>query len=432
MRYFFAILVFLTFFSCTPEAKQQATHEKIAVISPESAGFAADSLSKIDEIIGQYIENRAIPGATVLIARGGKIVYEKAFGYDDITSQTPMRTDHIFRVASMTKPIVSAAALKLYEEGKIGLQDKVSDYIPEFANVQVIDSFNPADTTWTTRPAEREITIHDLLTHTSGISYGFTNPKYGAIYAKLTIPDLAHPLDFTIMDMAKRMAGAPLAHQPGARWTYGLSTDILGAVIEVASGKTLGEYVEDNILKPLSLDHSGFWLADSLSADLVTLYMPDREKGIVKIPAQGRGIFRPDFPVNGAKKYYSGGSGLSMTARDYFVFCQAILNGGIYNGTRILKEETVELMRTNRIPEVTRGSSFGFGYGYGIATKDSDDFRNVKAGKFSWGGAFNTTFWIDPVREIIVVMMSQVLSNPRKNEIDAKVEAAVNNAFTGE
>ncbi|MGB3466395.1 MAG: serine hydrolase domain-containing protein [Cyclobacteriaceae bacterium] len=428
MKHLAILTLCLTLFSCTSETKQK-TEERIPVTTPDAVGFSIDSLKKIETIVNEYVDKKAIPGATILIARNGKILYEKAFGYDDITTQTPMRTDHIFRVASMTKPIVSAAALQLYEEGKLKPDDKLSQYIPEFANVRVLDSFDRQDTTWTTKPADREITIHDLLTHTSGISYGFTNPTYGAIYGKLGIPDAAHPYDFTIMDMAKKMATAPLVHQPGEKWTYGLSTDILGAVIEVVSGKSLGEYVHENILNPLQLNHSGFWLPDSLADDLATFYMPDQEKGIVKIPEEGIGMFRPDFPVNGARKYYSGGSGLSMTARDYFVFSQAILNGGIYDGTRILKEETVELMRTNQIPDISARLPFGFGYGYGIATKDSNDFRDIRKGKFSWGGAFNTTFWIDPVRDLVVVIMSQVVSNPEKNVIDSRLEAAVNSAF---
>lgn len=429
MKQLLITILFISFFACGQKTAQ-VTKDRIPTTDPASAGFSIDSLQKIQSIVEEYVSKGSIPGATVLIARNGKIVFEEAYGYDEIAAKTPMETDQIFRVASMTKPIVSAAVLKLYEAGKLDFSDKLSRYIPEFANTAVLDSFNKADTSWTTKPAAREITIHDLLTHTSGINYGFTNPTYGAIYGKLKIPDAAHPFDFTIQDVVKRLAVAPLAHQPGEKWTYGLSTDVLGAVVEIASGQTLGEYVTENILNPLELDHSGFWLPDSLAADLATFYMPS-DSGIVIIPAEGLGFFRPDFPVNGAKKYYSGGSGLSMSARDYFVFCQTILNGGIYGDTRILKEETIELMRNNQIASITGNSGFGFGYGYGIATKDSKDFRDIRKGKFSWGGAFNTTFWIDPVRDIIVVMMSQVVSNPQKNAMDARVEAAVNAAFIG-
>ena len=424
------ITFFLTaLFSCKSRTEQKIADE-IPVTDPASAGFSADSLEKIGPLVQEYMDKQSISGATVLIARQGKIVFEQAFGYDNLADSTPMTTDKIFRVASMTKPIVSAAILRLYENGKLNFSDKLSKYIPEFADVQVLDTFNREDTTWTTKPAEREITIHDLLTHTSGINYGFTSPVYSAIYGKLKVPDLAHPFDFTIHEGVKRLAKAPLAHQPGQKWTYGLSTDVLGAVVEVVSGQSLGEYISENILEPLKLEHSFFWLPDSLVRDLATFYIPS-DSGLVVIPNEGLGFFRPDFPVSGEKKYYSGGSGMSMTARDYFVFCQAILNGGIYGETRILNEETVTLMRTNQISSILGDSGFGFSYGYGVATKDSDNPIKVKKGKFHWGGAFHTTFWVDPSREIIVIMMSQVVSSPTKNVMDAKLEAIVNGAYLG-
>ena len=424
ITFFLAVL-----FSCN-SMPEQNTSVEIPTADPVSAGFSTDSLEKIGPLVQEYMDKQSIPGATVLIARQGKIVFEEAFGFDNLADSTPMATDKIFRVASMTKPIVSAAILQLYEKGKLNFSDKLSKYIPEFANVEVLESYNDADTTWTTKPVDREITIHDLLTHTSGINYGFTSPVYSAIYGKLKIPDSAHPFDFTIHEGVKRLTKAPLAHQPGQRWTYGLSTDVLGAVVEIASGQNLGDYITENILEPLNLDHSGFWLPDSLAVDLATFYIPS-DSGLVVIPKEGLGFFRPDFPVVGAKKYYSGGSGMSMTARDYFVFCQAIMNGGIYGESRILNEETVNLMKTNQISSILGDSGVGFGYGYGVATKDSDDAMKVKAGKFHWGGAFHTTFWVDPSREIIVIMMSQVISSPLKNEIDAKLEAIVNAAYIG-
>ncbi len=400
-------------------------------IKPTKAGFDKDSLGKISELLDGYIAKGLIPGANVLVARNGKIVFENSYGYSDREEKRETKTSDIYRIASMTKPIVSAAIMQLYEQGKINFNDPVSKFIPELGNVEVLKSFNKVDTTWTTKPLETPITIHHLLTHTSGINYGFTNPKYGAIYGKLRIPDAAHPFDFTIHDMMKSLAKAPLAHQPGSRWTYGLSTDVLGAVVEKVSGERLDVYVQKNILDPLGMKHTGFWLKDELKDDLVALYLPNTDTAITRIPDEGRGFFKPNYPIEGAKKYHSGGSGISSTTRDYFVFCQAILNGGIYNGERILKESTVNFMRDNQITDIPylKRAGFGFGYGYSVAMKDSDDFKQVKTGKFSWGGAFGTTFWIDPTRDIVVVLMSQVLSGPHKNAIDDKLESIVNGAL---
>jgi len=411
-------------------ARQQNVNGAVAG-SPAKMGFSMDGLKEADILLKDYISKGLIPGVTMLVARHGEVVYQSANGFSDREARLKMRNDHIFRIASMTKPIVTAAILQLYEQGKLNFEDPLAKYIPAFSNMEILDSFDINDSSWVSHPSKEPITIHHLLTHTSGLSYGFTNAKFGAIYAKLKVPDAANPFDYTIHQALQSLARAPLAHEPGKRWTYGLSTDVLGAIVEIVSEKPLDQYISENILLPLGMKDTDFWLSDSRKNDLTTLYMPQGDTAIVKIPAEGRGFFRPNFPIEGAKKYHSGGSGLSSTAKDYFIFCQTMLNGGAYKGKRILKKSSIDLMTKNQVAELTylKSSGFGFGYGYGLATKDSQDERMVKKGKYSWGGAFGTTFWIDPVRDLIVVLMTQVVSNPHKSAIENKIETIVNSSL---
>ena len=417
--------------SCNPPKEEGADSPKeIETLNPEEAGFNRDSLARIDEMVTKYVDKGFIPGAVVLIARHGKIVYESAVGWNSIDGQTSVGTNDQFRIASMTKPMVSTAIMQLYEQGKLDLQDPLSKYIPEFANPQVLTNFNAGDTTWEGRPAKREVTVHQLLTHTSGIPYGFTHPWFGAMYAKAGVPDGANYLDMALEEKMAILGEMPLLFEPGEEWFYGLSTDVLGRVVEVASGQELDVFVRENITEPLGMADTDFFFADS-SQRLVSLYVPLGDTAIMEMKHTEGAPFSPDFPFRGAKKYLSGGSGLSSTARDYFVFCQTILDGGKWGDVRILNETTVSAMTANQIDTISFGGN-KFGYGFAVQMNDGEDGRQRRIGRLSWSGIFHTTFWIDPNRDVIAIMMSQVFSNPNKGQIDVGFETLVNGALIDE
>lgn len=326
-------IIFVTFFSCKPQATEkdvvvgEKTYE-LEFSTPEEAGFNPDSLKKIDDIIRSYVDSKRFPGAVALVAKGGKIIYETEVGWSDSMQTEPYRKDHIFRMASMTKPFTSVAAMKLYEEGKLDLDDPVSKYIPEFANPMVLTSFNDSDTTWESRPANNEPTIRNLLNHTAGIPYAFINPPlFGAILAKHDVPDLTTYLDVTIAEKAAVLGALPLAHDPGEQWMYGLNTDVLGRVVEVASGMSLADYIDKTITDPLGIQDMDFFLNTEQGERLVDVYVA-RPDSVITYLRQYPSVpwMHPDYPVYGAKKYYSGGSGMSGTARDYFVFSQILTN----------------------------------------------------------------------------------------------------------
>lgn len=393
---------------------------------PEELGLNIDSLKKIDETIMKYVRNKRFPGGVVLIAKNGKIVYETEVGWSDSLQTEPYTKDHIFRIGSMTKPITSVAAMQLIEEGKLALEDPVSDYIPTFLNSMVLISFNEEDTTWESRAAHRPPTIKDLLTHTAGVPYGFSN-KFGAILATKKIPNSGAYQDFTIGEKMADLGSLPLAHDPGEQWMYGLNTDVLGSVIEVVSGMTLGEYIRTNITKPLKMNDMAFFLDEEQTKRLAELYKANEDSLITYYkPHLANKLNHPNYPIRAAKKYFSGGSGMSGTARDYFVFSQMMLNGGSFNGIQILKPETAQSMHTNQID--TLSYPFGtsrFGFGFDIAYN-----QPVRPdGTYRWGGAYSTDFWIDPENDLIAVFMSQVLFSPDRSSLRNEFEKALYNAL---
>jgi CubicO group peptidase (beta-lactamase class C family) len=365
-----------------------------------------------------------------LVAKNGKIVYETEVGWSDSLRTDPYRKDHIFRMASMTKPFTSVAAMQLYEEGKLDLDDPVSKYIPEFSDPMVMTSFNEEDTTWESRPAHREPTVRNLLNHTAGVPYAFMNPPvFGAILAKYDIPDLASYRNETLEERMAVLGSLPLIHDPGERWMYGLNTDILGRVVEVASGMSLGAYIHENITSPLHINDTKFFFDDSFSSRLVDVYVAQEDSTFTYL-IQDSSVpwFHPDYPVYGARSYFSGGSGMSGTARDYFVFAQMMLNDGSYDGVQILKPETAQLMHESSIDTLTYPwGPYKFGLGFDIAK----DHWVRPDGTYSWGGAFSTTFWIDPENEIIAILLSQVLFAP-DNGLDQEFEQAVYSAVMEE
>lgn len=375
---------------------------------PENVGMSSDRLNRVDNLVQEYIQKKWIPGAVVLVARKGEIVYHKAFGISGISNNQAMRKDDIFRIMSMTKPIVSTALMMLYEEGKFVLDDPLHKYIPEFKKPLVLKTFNEKDSTYTTEPAKSEITIRQILAHTSGIVYGFTDPKkYGAILAKAKVPEYASTYKITIGDRMKILAKLPLAHNPGEKWTYGLNTDVAGYLVEVLSGMSLSDFCEKRIFQPLGMSDTHFFRPESDEARLVKTYSENKE-GVMELNLDQQKLV--EYPTRGAKTYFSGGSGLTSTAMDYLKFCQMILNGGEFNSSRLLSRKTVELMATNQIGELGVGwSQEKFGLGFSVTPPQNTYKRLSSVGNLAWGGALQTHFWIDPKEGLIGIMMMQIL-----------------------
>jgi CubicO group peptidase (beta-lactamase class C family) len=408
-------LILISAYSCA-----QSTELKEA--SPLSVRVSEERLTRIDKMIQQNIDSGWIAGAVGFIARDGRIVYDKSFGLNNVEKKTLLRRDDIFRIASQTKAITSVAVMMLFEEGKFLLDDPISKYIPEFENPEVLDKFNEKDTTFTTIKAKREITVRDLLTHTSGIDYaGIGSSKMNAIYAKAGIPIGFESEKIILGDKMRKLGKLPLIHQPGERFTYGLNVDLLGYLVEVLSGETLDHYFHTHIFEPLGMNDTYFYLPESKYSRLVKVSVEDKNHQLIN--AQGSFV---DYPlVSGT--YYSGGAGLSSTIKDYATFLQMLLNKGEYNGKRILSRRTVELMTSNQIGDLNLGWN-KFGLGFEITTIAGQSKLGISEGSFAWGGYFATTYWVDPKEHLVCLLFMQQ-SPLSHSEIQDKFKAMVYQAL---
>ena len=381
--------------------------------APSFVQVSEERLQRVDGLMQQYIDSGWINGATAIIARNGKIIYYKGLGYDDAGTKKPLQKDAIMRIASQTKAITSVAVMMLYEEGKFLLDDAVSKYIPEFKNPVVLDSFNESDTTYTTVPAQSEITIRQLLTHTSGIQYAQIGSKiFKAIYAKAGIVAGIGVDRIKLADVMKKLGPLPLAHQPGEKFTYGLNTDLLGYLVEVVSGMSFDVFLKKRIFDPLGMKDTWFYLPADKQNRLATLYTEDDNKHLKKAEETMNinGIFYTNYPnMNGT--YFSGGGGLASTAYDYAIFMQMLLNNGVYNGKRILSRNTIRMMTTNQIGDLTLGHGNTFGLGFEIVTKKGSAFSPRPEGSYSWGGMFSSSYWIDPKEKIVAQLFLQLYPN---------------------
>jgi len=381
----------------------------------KTAGFAPDRLDRITAMVKEAVDKKQIAGGTALVARHGKVVYVSTVGLQDVEAKVPLTDSTIFRIASMSKPITSVAVMILEDDGKLSVKDPLSKYVPEFKDMKVL--VPGKDDKFETVPAEREITIHDLLTHTSGITYGLMNkPFVSKMYAEAGVADGLGDPSGTIGENVKKLARMPLVCQPGSAWEYGLSTDVLGRVVEVASGKTLDEFLRERIFQPLKMTDTYFVLPKEKHSRLSTLYLVGEDKTITRVgnePAKSMGFnVSANFPTRLDSKYYSGGAGLVSTAGDYFRFSQMMLNGGELDGARVLKAETAKRMTQNQMGKLRiqfPGNDL-MGYGFGVLSEEGKEKSKepTGVGSFSWGGAFNTFFWVDPKNEIIGVFMAQV------------------------
>jgi CubicO group peptidase (beta-lactamase class C family) len=390
-------------------AANTLTAQKIEPASNAAAsGFSAERLKRIDEQMNDWVKKGWVNGAVGLIVRNGKIVYYKPAGYNDLATKTPIAKDGIFRIASQTKAITSVAAMMLYEEGKFLLDDPISAYMPAFANETVLDKFNEKDSTYTTVAAKRQATIRDLLTHTSGLGYAQIGSKEAnAIYAKNNITAGLDVHDSKLSDAMDRLGKLPLMHQPGEKWTYGLNVDVLGYLVEIWSGMPLDEFFRTRIFEPLGMTDTYFNVPANKAGRLVNMYSEDSLGVLQKLSGAALGS-DVSYPLR-KKDYFSGGAGLSSTAYDYAVFLQMMLNGGAYNGKRILSRNTVRMMTMNQIGDLGLGAD-KFGLGFAVVSEKGSAANPSQAGTYSWGGAFKTSYWADPKEKMIVIFYRQLLN----------------------
>ena len=394
------------------------------VIQINSTNNSVDykKLAMIDGLVNGYIDKNWLTGAVSIVIKDNMVVQYKGYGYADADTKKPMRKDQIFRIMSQTKAITSAGVMILYEQGKLLLDEPVSDFIPEFKSPVVLDKFNDADTTYTTVPAKREITFRDLLTHTSGLDYtDIGSSKVHAIYTKNHIPSGLGYFDASLLEKMKALGKLPLSFQPGEKWQYGLNTDLLGCLIEVISGLSLEEFLTKNILEPLNMKDTYFNVPASKANRMATVYTEDSLHHIIKWNHTFRHI-DPDYPLMN-KHYFSGGAGLSSTAFDYAVFMQMLLNGGTYNGHQILSKRTVEMMTSGQLKEGMFGDD-NMGLGFGLTLEKTAAKGPRYAGSFAWGGYYGTTYWADPRAHLVCLFMTQ--QNPNSHgDVEAKFEAIV-------
>jgi CubicO group peptidase (beta-lactamase class C family) len=387
-----------------------ANAQALKVNKPELDGFSPAALHRIDSLFNFYTKDHKIAGICALVARHGHIDYWSASGYGDIAANRVLQRTDMFRIASQTKAITCAAILILYQEGKLLLDDPISKYIPEFKNPVVLKTFNPKDSTYTTEPAKREITIHDLLTHTSGISYatiGTTEAK--AIYKKAGIPVGFETRHIQLADKMEILGRQPLMQQPGSGYLYGLNMDVLGYIIEIVSHQTLNDFFRDRLFKPLGMNDTYFYVPAAKQSRISKVYKIGPKGEMVENTNNdttgGENVYYP-FTKNGT--YFSGGAGLTSTAYDYTLFMQMMQNGGILNGVRILSPNIVHLMRINQIGDITEGFSDNkIGFSFEVVTEKGATENPWHVGTNIGGGYWGSVYWLDPVSDMTVVIWTQ-------------------------
>jgi CubicO group peptidase (beta-lactamase class C family) len=391
---------------------QPATAQLRSTVEPEEVGLSADRLQHLTRVAQRNVDDDQLAGSVVLVARNGEVAYLKAFGMQDREAGIPMTETTLFRIASMTKPITSAAVMMLYEEGHFRLGDPISTYIPAFEDVQVLadsadgsaSSENPAAV-----PADRPITIRHLLTHTSGLAYQW-NPRLGEVYAENGITQGLVGDENTLAEDIPKLAEVPLLHQPGERWTYGLSVDVLGYLVEVVSGMPLDEFFRARIFEPLGMDDTQFHVSAEQESRLAAAYTVGPDGGLKRLGDETvRGeeatIYSASYPVEEDHAYLSGGAGLTSTVPDYYRFAQMLLNGGTLDGVRLLSPKSVELMTTDHAGELL--DHMGFGLGFGITRSLAERGELGSVGSSYWGSFWYGTFFIDPAENMIGISVAQ-------------------------
>ena len=386
--------------------------------APEDVGLSSAQLARIEAMTQKYVDSGLVPGAVMLVARRGKVAWTRTMGFRDRAAKEPMRPDSIFRIYSMTKPIVSVAAMMLVEEGRMQVSDPVSKYLPEIGRMKVgvEESEGGKPALHLTDPA-REMTVQDLLRHTSGLIYGTRGKSLvNAAYIEAKIGSR----DFSNEELVTKLSNLPLRFSPGDRWEYGVSTDVLGRVIEVVSGKTLGEFLNERVLSPLGMADTGFFVpSDKLNRAAQPWQMPEAPP------------MTPRFDVAQKPRFESGGGGLTSTIDDYLRFAIMLADGGEFAGKRLLGNKTLEFMTADHTgSRPGRPPGLGFGLGFEVRTSVGDSALPGSLGEYGWAGNAGTLFWIDPKEQLIAIYMVQVDDGVRvmlRNQFRTMVQSAIIN-----
>lgn len=402
-------------------------------VTPEAQGFSSERLERLTAKLHGYVDEGKLPGFVAMVARKGEVVYSDSYGFQNIKDQTPIQQDSLFRIYSMTKAVVSVAALTLYEQGKFHLHDPVAKYIPAFKNLKVYVSGEGDE--MVTEALERPLTIQHLFTHTSGFTYHFIgDTPVHKLYREIGIMPSAsllgaretdHAPSSSLDEFVERLSQVPLLHQPGAKFSYGVSVDVLAYLVEQWSGMPIEAYLEKTLFKPLDMRDTSYEVDDSDDARFMNNY-DITPTGLILKPDNAPNPYTEPAHLNG------GGAGLVSTARDYIRFTQMIVGGGALGGARILSPGTVDLMRSNHVPRTVESpelQDFGFGLGFAIHLDPARNGVLVPQNTFFWSGAASTYFWVDPVNDISVVLMTQVMPSifPLPNDLRALVYQALVN-----
>ena len=386
----------------------------IGCTNSENSRIDLERLKVVEELLTDDINNNKIPGAVVLVGNEKGIVYQKAFGVKNPLTNEKYAIDDIFRIASMTKAITSVAVLKLWEDGKINLDDPIEKYIPEFKDAEILVSFNEKDSSFTSKPSTKKITIRQLLTHTSGIGYDFIdgNPSIKAIFHKKKQSFMKNGVmcfcdeDVTIGEAIRNLADVPLHHEPGEKFTYSMGLDVLGYMIEIVSGKKLDVFYREEIFDPLDMNDTYFYLPDSKKERLVPVQTKKDDNWVIFEDDR----FNENYPVEGKRKFFAGGCGLSSTVEDYYKFLSVFLNNGKYKGKSFIGKQTNDLLFQNQLPD-----TFGFGIGLALGIVLEKDLKNGgtgTAGTLLGGGYWNTSCFTDPNDKVIGIIFKQTQKIP--------------------
>jgi len=400
------VIVNLMLFSCMGLAGE------LPVTSPENVGMSSEKLARAKSSVQALIDNEKIAGASIIVARKGKIVLSETFGMMDQKAKKPMQPDTIFRIYSMSKPITSVAAMMLYEQGKLKLDDPISKYIPEFKGLKVYSESGKHD------DQVRQMSVRDLLRHTSGLTYGyFGNTAVDKMYMANSILKR----ESSLQDMINKLSEIPLLYQPGTKWHYSVSTDVLGYLVQKISGQPLDKFFRQKIFEPLDMKDTDFYVPNEKVHRFAACYGPDQNGGlrVTDDPAKSQYLAQPLL--------FSGGGGLVSTARDYLRFSQMLLNKGQLDSKRLLRSETVEMITSNQLPDsVQRGEGEGFGLGFSVQLRDG----RFPQGEYGWGGAASTHFWISPKDELIVIALSQYM--PFSSQLQNAVKSIIYDSILNE
>ena len=383
---------------------QATLAQVLAPTVPETVAVSSERLERLTATLQGYVDDGQLAGAVALVARHGRVVYHEAFGMRDMESRDAMQKDAIFRIASQSKALVSVAVMVLQEQGKLLISDKLSKHLPEFEATTVAVEQDKGG--YKVEASRRPITLRDLLTHTAGIDYG--NGIAEDRWAKADIQGwyFAHREE-VVGETVARMASLPFSAHPGERFVYGYNTDILGAVVERVSGQSLDDFLRQAILDPVGMEDTHFYLPPSKEGRLATVYSAT-ERGLERAPEPGLGIGQGHY-VKGPRVSFSGGAGLVSTARDYARFLQMMLNGGTLDGRRVLSRKSVDLMTVDHLNGIEFRPGQGFGLGFSVVTDLGARGAPGTVGEFGWGGAYHSTYWVDPREGLVVVYLTQLI-----------------------